>query len=405
MLQRRLRAVRQLWWIVLIGAIIGGLVGLYPASRKGDLYTARATVGVGPQESAGDNAEINRTASLAAKTLNAPAAAAYVLRHSQIEVHPAFMAEIPKAAATNAASAQKLLQGMVFASSQGTGGRVDIDVQTASPALCVEVANAYADALPLLLADEASRSATNSATILSAERVRLEIRAQKTEKALQAFASRHGELGDAAKLAACKIEIDDATKEVAAAQKALSQLEADLAKVPQCKGDISKLLELPSVASDADVIAAQQAPAADGSQDRLSEAVMGAVAKLEVRRSEAEARLEKATATRASAVSRHLQLSGASVEYETLAANAKAAKEQYEAFLAKLEEPAKAQLSKAGATRIIERATGAVPTQIPKIWRLAGGVLAGMLAGLGLVLGIVLSRRGPQDYGYDLGNT
>ena len=396
--------MRQLWWVVLIGAIIGGLVGNYPASRKGAFYTARATVGLGAQDTV-DDAALHQSASHAAKALNGPSAAAFVLRHANLQEDPVFTAEIPKGAETNATAAQKLLQGMVFASPQGSGGLVDIDVQTASPALCVSVANAYAESLPLILDEEANRTATASVEILSAEKTRLEDRSQKAEKALRAFVSRHGELADEEKLEAAKGEIDDAGNEVAAAEKALNQLESDLAKVPQCKGDISKLLELPSVAADPDVNGAQNAQVADPSPEHVSQAVIDAVAKLEVRRSEAEARLEKANSIRSQAVSRHLQLSGASVEYETLSANAKAAKAQYEAFLAKLGESAKAQPPKAESARIVQRAAESFANEIPKMWRLAGGILAGAVAGLALVAGIVLSRRGPQDYGYDLRDT
>lgn len=405
LLQRRLRGVRQLWWVVLIGAVIGGLIGVYPAPRKGGFYTARATVELGSQGIATDDAELHQSASHAAKTLNGPAAAAFVLRHFKLQQEPVFIAEMPNGAETNSVAAQKLLQGMVFASSRSDGGLVDIDVQTTSPALCVVVANAYAESLPLLLDEEVGRTATASVEILTAEKTRLEERAQKAEKALQLFVSRHGQLGDEERLESSKAGIDEADKEVAAAEKALNQLEADLAKVPQCKGDVTKLLELCSVASAPEVDAARSTQPSDPSQGRLSDAVISAVAQLEVRRSEAEVRLDKARAVRSQAVSRHLQLSGASVEYETLAANAKTAREQYQAFLAKLQEPAKAEAPKTEPSRIVERAKDAVPNQFPKIWRLAGGVLAGMAAGLALVLGIVLSRRGPQDYGYDLGDT
>ncbi|MBU3666847.1 MAG: hypothetical protein FGM15_13370 [Chthoniobacterales bacterium] len=413
--QRKWRAVLRRWWVVLLGGIIGGALALYPDARPKALFTATATVGAGAAGAGGSpeaEAKLADSAREGAKLLNSNAAAVRVLQETALLQDPDFLAGLSgqnaETGEVDKTAASRRLQGAVFASARGADGLIDIEAQTESPDLCVKIANAYAEQFPRIMEDKAGQSASTATEILALEKSRLETKLQMAGKALQSFINRQGGKVDDAMLAEAQSKIDGAKLAVSDAEGDLLRLDADLAKVPACNGDVAKLLQLSSVRADPQVAAlveetGQQADAAAEQQDRLSAPVLEAVARLEVRRAEAEQRLEKAKAAMAAAVDRHLDLSASSVEYTTLEANAKAAKTRYDAFLDKVT----ASPGKKGgpeSARIVERAREATRMHSSRSWRAVWGVVAGMSVGLALVLGLVFSRRGPQDYDYDLGN-
>jgi len=120
----------------------------------------------------------------------------------------------------------------------------------------------------------------------------------------------------------------------------------------------------------------------------LSRLAVEVVGQLETRRSQAEAQLESLQARRADAEKRLLQITGKSVEYNTLARNLEADRALYDSVLARLKEVDVTSGLTDQSITIQERALGAGPVPSQTLKFIILGVFGGLAAGIATAFGL-----------------
>jgi capsular exopolysaccharide synthesis family protein len=211
-----------------------------------------------------------------------------------------------------------------------------------------------------------------------------------------------------------QMTVDQTTLEIQQMEAFLRQLDTDLAAVAGYGGDTTALLLLPSVGSDPRVAAMnvqveslereldemsrryrEGHPAHTATKTRLevlkgnlSGLVTDVIGQLEARRVLAAQQLQTLREKRETADKRLLEITGKSVEYNTLARNLESDRALYDSVLSRLKEVDVTSGLTDQSINIQERALGAGPVPSQTVKYIALGLLGGLAAGIGLALGL-----------------
>jgi capsular exopolysaccharide synthesis family protein len=234
------------------------------------------------------------------------------------------------------------------------------------------------------------------------------------EEAMQSFRERERAASLETMVKEAQMTIDQTTADIQEAETFIRQLDADLAAVSGSGGSTETLLRLPSVGNDprvaqlsAQITALEREmdemtrryrpdhPAFTATKTRLnalrgdlSQLAVEVVGQLETRRAQAETQLESLRKKRADAEQRLLEITGKSVEYNTLSRNLEADKALYDSVLARLKEVDVTSGLTDQSITIQERAMGAGPVPSQTLKYIILGVFGGLAAGVALAFAL-----------------
>ncbi len=426
-----LHIVLEKWWIVCLCLLLGGILSAFLISREQALYAARSVLFIEQQREQVLDGRVQAVRDDAIRsidmintvveTLNSYPMAERVAKRLELASDPAFVAAVKwnkeeKGELTNGAAAGFLVGkgGFVAAAYREMTRLIDIIARTPDPALSTKLANGYADEYLRMMLEQTTEATKSASQFLVEEAARLGAKMRLAEEAMQSFRERERASSLETMLAEAQATIDQTTVEIQQTEAFIRQLDADLAVVSSYGGDMQQLLRLPSVSSDprvasmnAQVEALEREldemgrryreghPAHTATKTRLeilrgniSGLVQEVIGQLEARRSQAESHLERLREKRAEAEKRLLEITGKSVEYNTLARNLETDRALYDSVLARLKEVDLTSGLTAQSITIQERALGAGPVPSQTIKFIVLGVVGGLAAGIGLAFGL-----------------
>ncbi|MBE2179345.1 MAG: polysaccharide biosynthesis tyrosine autokinase [Chthoniobacterales bacterium] len=426
-----LHIVLEKWWIVCLCLLLGGILSAFLISREQALYAARSVLFIEQQREQVLDGRVQAVRDDAIRsidmintvveTLNSYPMAERVAKRLELASDPAFVAAVEwnkeeKGELTNGAAAGFLVGkgGFVAAAYREMTRLIDIIARTPDPALSTKLANGYADEYLRMMLEQTTEATKSASQFLVEEAARLGAKMRLAEEAMQSFRERERASSLETMLAEAQATIDQTTVEIQQTEAFIRQLDADLAVVSSYGGDMQQLLRLPSVSSDprvasmnAQVEALEREldemgrryreghPAHTATKTRLeilrgniSGLVQEVIGQLEARRSQAESHLERLREKRAEAEKRLLEITGKSVEYNTLARNLETDRALYDSVLARLKEVDLTSGLTAQSITIQERALGAGPVPSQTIKFIVLGVVGGLAAGIGLAFGL-----------------
>jgi capsular exopolysaccharide synthesis family protein len=265
-----------------------------------------------------------------------------------------------------------------------------------------------------MLLEQTTESTKAASQFLVEEAARLGEKMRLAEEAMQSFRERERAASLETMITEAQTEIDQNTAQIQETEVFVRQLDTDLAAVLGSGGDTALLLRLPSVGNDPRVaqmnvqISALELeldemsrryreghPAHNATKARL-EVLRGdlgrlaveVVGQLETRRAQAEAQLESLRAKRADSEKRLLEITGKSVEYNTLSRNLEADRALYDSVIARLKEVDVTSGLTDQSISVQERAMGAGPVPSQTLKYIVLGVFGGLAAGVAAVFGL-----------------
>jgi len=422
-----LHVIFERWWLVCLFLLLGGILSAFLISREQSLYAARAVLLI----EQGKEQVLDRVKSVRddevrsidmintiVETLNSYPMADRVSKRLELAADPAFVSasgwDAAKDGELTSSSAAGLLPEMVQSSYREMTRLIDIISRTPDPQLSVKLANAYADEYLRMLLEQTSEATKSASQFLVEEAARLGAKMRLAEEAMQSFRERERAASLETMLKEAQMTVDQTTLEIQQMEAFLRQLDTDLAAVAGYGGDTTALLLLPSVGSDPRVATMnvqvealereldemsrryrEGHPAHTGTKTRLevlkgnlSALVTDVIGQLEARRVLAAQQLQTLREKRETADKRLLEITGKSVEYNTLARNLESDRALYDSVLARLKEVDVTSGLTDQSINIQERALGAGPVPSQTVKYIALGLLGGLAAGIGLALGL-----------------
>jgi capsular exopolysaccharide synthesis family protein len=422
-----LHVIFERWWLVCLFLLLGGILSAFLISREQSLYAARAVLLI----EQGKEQVLDRVKSVRddevrsidmintiVETLNSYPMADRVSKRLELAADPAFVSasgwDAAKDGELTSSSAAGLLPEMVQSSYREMTRLIDIISRTPDPQLSVKLANAYADEYLRMLLEQTSEATKSASQFLVEEAARLGAKMRLAEEAMQSFRERERAASLETMLKEAQMTVDQTTLEIQQMEAFLRQLDTDLAAVTGYGGDTTALLLLPSVGSDPRVATMnvqvealereldemsrryrEGHPAHTGTKTRLevlkgnlSALVTDVIGQLEARRVLAAQQLQTLREKRETADKRLLEITGKSVEYNTLARNLESDRALYDSVLARLKEVDVTSGLTDQSINIQERALGAGPVPSQTVKYIALGLLGGLAAGIGLALGL-----------------
>ena len=423
-----LHVVLERWWVVCLCLLLGAVLSVFLISREKALYGARAVLFIEQQREQvltdrmrsvrDDEIRSIDMINTIVETLNSYPMAERVARRLELAADPAFVKAVGWDEAENGpltpAAAAGFLPGLVKSSYREMTRLIDVIARTTDPQMSTKLANGYADEYLRMLLEQTTEATKAASQFLVEEAARLGEKMRLAEEAMQSFRERERAASLETMITEAQAVIDQTTVEIQQTEGLIRQLDADLAAVSGSGGDTGLLLRLPSVGNDPRVaqlnvqIAALERemdemsrryreghPAHTATKTRLqvlrgdlSRLAVEVVGQLETRRAQAESQLERLRAKRGDAEKRLLEITGKSVEYNTLSRNLEADRALYESVLARLKEVDVTSGLTDQSISVQERALGAgpVPSQTLKfiILGVCGGLAAGVAAAFGL---------------------
>jgi capsular exopolysaccharide synthesis family protein len=422
-----LHIILERWWLVCLFLLLGGILSAFLISREQSLYAARAVLFIEQQkEQVLDRVKSVREDEVRSidmintivETLNSYPMADRVSKRLELAADPAFVSASGWDAAKNGeltpSSAAGLLPGMVQSSYREMTRLIDIISRTPDPQLSVKLANGYADEYLRMLLEQTSEATKSASQFLVEEAARLGAKMRLAEEAMQSFRERERAASLETMLKEGQMIVDQTTLEIQQMEAFLRQLDTDLAAVAGYGGDTTALLLLPSVGSDPRVATMNvQVEALERELDEMSRRyreghpahtatktrlevlkgnlaglVADVIGQLEARRVLAAQQLQTLREKRETADKRLLEITGKSVEYNTLARNLESDRALYDSVLARLKEVDVTSGLTDQSINIQERALGAGPVPSQTVKYIALGLLGGLAAGVGLALGL-----------------
>lgn len=422
-----LHIILERWWLVCLFLLLGGILSAFLISREQSLYAARAVLFIEQQkEQVLDRVKSVREDEVRSidmintivETLNSFPMADRVSKRLELASDPAFISasgwDTAKDGELTPSSAAGLLPEMVQSSYREMTRLIDIISRTPDPQLSVKLANGYADEYLRMLLEQTSEATKSASQFLVEEAARLGAKMRLAEEAMQSFRERERAASLETMLKEGQMIVDQTTLEIQQMEAFLRQLDTDLAAVVGYGGDTAALLLLPSVGSDPRVATMnlqvealereldemsrryrEGHPAHTGTKTRLevlkgnlSGLVADVIGQLEARRTLAAQQLETLRGKRETADKRLLEITGKSVEYNTLARNLESDRALYDSVLARLKEVDVTSGLTGQSINIQERALGAGPVPSQTVKYIALGLLGGLAAGIGLALGL-----------------
>lgn len=423
-----LHVVLERWWIVCLALLLGAILSVFLISQEKSLYGARAVLFIEQQrervltermQSVRDD-EIRSIDMIntIVETLNSYPMAERVARRLELAGDPAFVKAVDWDSESDGAltpgGAAGFLPRLVQSSYREMTRLIDIIARTTDPQMSTRLANGYADEYLRMLLEQTTEATKSASQFLVEEAARLGEKMRLAEEAMQSFRERERAASLETMLEEAQQTVDQTMQEIQQLEAFIRQLDTDLTAVAGSGGETALLLRLPSVGNDPRVatLNLQMAtlereldemsrryreghPAHTATKTRietlrgdLGRLAIEVVSQLETRRSQSEAQLESLEQRRANAEKRLLEITGKSVEYNTLARNLEADRALYDAVLARLKEVDVTSGLTNQSISVQERAMGAgpVPSQTLKfiVLGLLGGLAAGVAAAFGL---------------------
>jgi len=423
-----LHVVLERWWVVCLTLLCGAILSIFLISQEKALYGSRAVLFIEQQREQvlNDRMQTVRDDEIRSidmintivETLNSYPMAERVARRLELASDPAFLKAVEWNTAEDGpmspGAAAGFVPRMVQSSYREMTRLIDIVARTTDPQVSVKLANGYADEYLRTLLEQTTEATRSASQFLVEEAGRLGEKMRLAEEAMQSFRERERAASLETMLVEAQTSIDQTTLEIQQTESFLRQLDADLLAVEGSGGDTSLLLRLPSVGNDPRVanLNAQITvldreidemsrryrdghPAHAAARTRLealrndmSTLTVEVVGQLETRRSQTEAQLQRLREQRASAEKRLLEITGKSVEYNTLARNLEADRALYDSVLARLKEVDVTSGLTNKSISIQERAMGAGPVPSQTVKFLVLGLFGGLAAGVATAFGL-----------------
>jgi capsular exopolysaccharide synthesis family protein len=423
-----LHVILERWWLVCLALLLGAILSVFLISREKTLYGARAVLFIETQREQvlNDRMQSVRDDEIRSidmintivETLNSYPMAERVARRLELASDPAFVKVIEWDSAQNGeltpAAAAGSLPGLVKSSYREMTRLIDVVARTADPQISTKLANGYADEYLRMLLEQTTESTKAASQFLVEEAARLGEKMRLAEEAMQSFRERERAASLETMITEAQTEIDQNTAQIQETEIFVRQLDTDLAAVSGSGGDTALLLRLPSVGNDPRVAQMNvQISALERELDEMSrryreghpahtatkarlEVLRGdlgrlaveVVGQLETRRAQAEAQLESLRAKRADSEKRLLEITGKSVEYNTLSRNLEADRALYDSVIARLKEVDVTSGLTDQSISVQERAMGAGPVPSQTLKYIVLGVFGGLAAGVAAAFGL-----------------
>lgn len=422
-----LQIVLERWWVVCLCLLLGGILSAFLVSREQTLYAARAVLFIEQQkEQVLDRVKSVREDEVRSidmintivETLNSYPMADRVAKRLELAKDPTYIAAIKWDAAKDgeltSGTAAGFLPKFVMSSYREMTRLIDVVARTPDPQLSTKLANAYADEYLRMLMEQTTEATKSASQFLVEEAARLGAKMRLAEEAMQSFRERERAASLETMLSEAQAIVDQTTVEMQQLEGFIRLLDADLLAVSGLGGDTAQLLRLANVGSDPRVAQMnlqvesleremdemsrryrEGHPAHTGVKTRLelmrsnlSGLVAEVIGQLEARRAQAETQLGKLREKRSNAEKRLLEITGKSVEYNTLSRNLEADRALYESVLARLKEVDVTSGLTDQSITIQERALGAGPVPSQTVRNVLLGVLGGLAAGVAMAFGL-----------------
>jgi len=420
--------VLERWWIVCLCLLLGVIMSIFLISREKALYGARAVLFIEQQREQvlNDRMQSVRDDEIRSidmintivETLNSYPMAERVARRLELANDPAFAKAIEwdsgKDGPLTSTAAAGFLPGMVRSAYREMTRLIDVVARTTDPQLSTKLANGYADEYLRMLLEQTTEATKAASQFLVEEAARLGEKMRLAEEAMQSFRERERAASLETMVTEAQAVIDQTTVEIQQTESAIRQLDTDLAAVSGSGGDTVLLLKLPSVGNDPRVaqmnvqISAldremeemarryrEGHPAHTATKTRLqalrgdlSRLTVEVVGQLETRRAQSEAQLERLREKRGEAEKRLLEITGKSVEYNTLARNLEADRALYDSVIARLKEVDVTSGLTDQSIAVQERALGAGPVPSQTLKYIILGIFGGLAAGVAVAFGL-----------------
>lgn len=423
-----LHVVLERWWLVCLALLLGAILSVFLISRERTLYGARAVLFIEQQREQvlNDRMQSVRDDEIRSidmintivETLNSYPMAERVARRLELATDPAFVKVIDWDAAADGeltpGTAAGALPGLVQSSYREMTRLIDVVARTADPQISTKLANGYADEYLRMLLEQTTEATKAASQFLVEEAARLGEKMRLAEEAMQSFRERERAASLETMITEAQTGIDQNTTDIQQTEAFIRQLDTDLAAVSGSGGDTALLLRLPSVGNDPRVaqmnvqISALERemdemsrryreghPAHTATKNRLevlrgdlARLAVEVVGQLETRRAQAEAQLESLRTKRGESEKRLLEITGKSVEYNTLARNLEADRALYDSVIARLKEVDVTSGLTDQSISIQERALGAGPVPSQTLKYIVLGVFGGLAAGIAAAFGL-----------------
>jgi polysaccharide biosynthesis transport protein len=426
-----LQVILERWWLVCLFLLLGGILSTFLISREVSLYAARSVLFIEQQREQVLDGRVQTVRDDAIRsidmintvveTLNSYPMAERVAKRLELASDPSFAATVKwdkeeNGEMTNGAAAGFLVGrgGFVMAAYREMTRLIDIVSRTPDPALSTKLANAYADEYLRMTLEQTTEATKSASQFLVEEAARLGSKMRLAEEAMQSFRERERAASLETMLTEAQAIINQSTVDIQQVEAIIGQIDADLTAVSGFGGDSAQLMRLPSVSMDPKVAAlnAQMEslereidemsrryrpghPAFMAAKTRLellrtnvSSLVVEVVSQLESRRSQLEIRLKSLEEQRADAEKRLLEITGKSVEYNTLTRNLETDRAVYESVLSRLKEVDVTSGLTNQSITVQERALGAGPVPSQTVRYILLGICGGLAAGVALAFGL-----------------
>jgi succinoglycan biosynthesis transport protein ExoP len=423
-----LHVVLERWWLVCLALLLGAILSVFLISREKTLYGARAVLFIEQQREQVLNDRMQSVRddeirsidmiNTVVETLNSYPMAERVARRLELASDPAFVKAIDWDTAADGeltpGAAAGALPDLVQSSYREMTRLIDVIARTTDPQISTKLANGYADEYLRMLLEQTTEATKAASQFLVEEAARLGEKMRLAEEAMQSFRERERAASLETMITEAQTGIDQNMTDIQETEAFIRQLDTDLAAVSGSGGETALLLRLPSVGNDPRVaqmnaqIAALERemdemsrryreghPAHTATKTRLevlrgdlNRLAVEVVGQLETRRAQAEAQLERLREERAESEKRLLQITGKSVEYNTLARNLEADRALYDSVIARLKEVDVTSGLTDQSITIQERAMGAGPVPSQTLKYIVLGVFGGLAAGVAAAFGL-----------------
>ena len=423
-----LHVVLERWWLVCLALLLGAILSVFLISREKTLYGARAVLFIEQQREQVLNDRMQSVRddeirsidmiNTVVETLNSYPMAERVARRLELASDPAFVKAIDWDTAADGeltpGAAAGALPDLVQSSYREMTRLIDVIARTTDPQISTKLANGYADEYLRMLLEQTTEATKAASQFLVEEAARLGEKMRLAEEAMQSFRERERAASLETMITEAQTGIDQNMTDIQETEAFIRQLDTDLAAVSGSGGETALLLRLPSVGNDPRVAQMnEQIAALEREMDEMSrryreghpahtatktrlEVLRGdlnrlaveVVGQLETRRAQAEAQLERLREERAESEKRLLQITGKSVEYNTLARNLEADRALYDSVIARLKEVDVTSGLTDQSITIQERAMGAGPVPSQTLKYIVLGVFGGLAAGVAAAFGL-----------------
>jgi succinoglycan biosynthesis transport protein ExoP len=423
-----LHVVLERWWLVCLALLLGAILSVFLISREKTLYGARAVLFIEQQREQVLNDRMQSVRddeirsidmiNTVVETLNSYPMAERVARRLELASDPAFVKAIDWDTAADGeltpGAAAGALPDLVQSSYREMTRLIDVIARTTDPQISTKLANGYADEYLRMLLEQTTEATKAASQFLVEEAARLGEKMRLAEEAMQSFRERERAASLETMITEAQTGIDQNMTDIQETEAFIRQLDTDLAAVSGSGGETALLLRLPSVGNDPRVAQMNaQIAALEREMDEMSrryrekhpthtatktrlEVLRGdlnrlaveVVGQLETRRAQAEAQLERLREERAESEKRLLQITGKSVEYNTLARNLEADRALYDSVIARLKEVDVTSGLTDQSITIQERAMGAGPVPSQTLKYIVLGVFGGLAAGVAAAFGL-----------------